>query len=135
MDSPLAEAKQAEMSDSQDAFKAALTQTGILVGAALAFCAGVFLVQGQEPATAWFAAYILEESLSIDNLFVFSLIFSYFQTPTAAQPKVLRYGLLAAIALRGAPEALPSPPAGGEWARGACGPGACGRCGVREGLA
>ena len=91
-----------EMTDSQDAFKAAMTQTGILFGAALAFCSGVFLVQGQEPATAWFAAYILEESLSIDNLFVFSLIFDYFQTPLDAQPRVLRWGLIVAVVLRAA---------------------------------
>ena len=90
------------MSGSQDAFKAALTQTGIFVAAALVFCAGVFLVQGQEAATAWFAAYILEESLSIDNLFVFSLIFDYFQTPLGAQPRVLKWGLIVAVVLRAA---------------------------------
>lgn len=91
-----------ELTDSEEVFKAALTQTSILVGAALAFCAGVFLVQGQEPATAWFAAYILEESLSIDNLFVFSLIFDYFQTPLNAQPRVLKWGLVVAVVLRAA---------------------------------
>lgn len=53
--------------------------------AALVFCSGVFLVRGGEDASAWLAAYVLEESLSIDNLFVFTLIFSYFQTPLSAQ--------------------------------------------------
>lgn len=68
--------------------------------ASVAFGAGVWAFRGAEDGFAWFAAYLLEESLSVDNLFVFSLIFTYFQTPTIAQPKVLRYGLLAAVVLR-----------------------------------
>jgi len=79
----------------------ALQQTGIAVAAACAFCAGVFLTRGGADASAWLAAYVLEESLSIDNLFVFTLIFDYFQTPTSAQPRVLRWGLIAAVVLRG----------------------------------
>merc|ERR1719163_1614990 len=90
----------AQAADMAEEMKAALTQTAILVAAAVVFCAGVLLFRGQEDATAWFAAYILEESLSIDNLFVFSLIFDYFQTPTASQPRVLRWGLIVAVALR-----------------------------------
>jgi TerC family integral membrane protein len=86
----------------RDEFAAAISQTGLLFGAALAFCSGVFLVRGPEDATAWFAAYILEESLSVDNLFVFSLIFDYFQTPANAQPRVLRWGLIVAVVLRAA---------------------------------
>jgi len=78
----------------------AIKFTGLAFVAALVFCFGVFATRGMEDATAWFAAYILEQSLSIDNLFVFSLIFDYFQTPSASQPRVLKWGLLAAIALR-----------------------------------
>lgn len=81
----------------------ALPQVKAVVAATLAallFGSGVWYVRGAEDGFAWFAAYLLEESLSIDNLFVFSLIFSYFQTPVTAQPKVLRYGLLAAVVLR-----------------------------------
>jgi len=80
--------------------QAALQQTAVAVGAACAFCAGVFATRGADDASAWFAAYVLEESLSIDNLFVFSLIFDYFQTPAFAQPRVLKWGLIAAVALR-----------------------------------
>ena len=83
-----------------DETRAALQQTAITVAAACAFCAGVFATRGAEDASAWFAAYVLEESLSIDNLFVFSLIFDYFQTPSFAQPRVLKWGLLAAVVLR-----------------------------------
>ena len=79
----------------------ALAQTAIAVAAACAFGAGVFAMRGGEDASAWFAAYVLEESLSVDNLFVFSLIFDYFKTPAFAQPRVLRWGLIGAVVLRG----------------------------------
>jgi len=78
----------------------ALQQTAIAISAALVFCTGVFLTRGSSDASAWLAAYVLEESLSVDNLFVFTLIFDYFQTPTSAQPRVLRWGLIAAVVLR-----------------------------------
>jgi hypothetical protein len=45
-------------------------------------------VEGSEKAQEYFAGYLLEQSLSIDNLFVFVLVFNYFKTPPAAQPKV-----------------------------------------------
>jgi hypothetical protein len=45
-------------------------------------------VEGSEKAQEYFAGYLLEQSLSIDNLFVFVLVFNYFKTPAAAQPKV-----------------------------------------------
>jgi len=82
------------------ATRGALQQTAICVAAACTFCAGVFASRGADDASAWFAAYVLEESLSIDNLFVFSLIFDYFQTPPFAQPRVLKYGLIVAVVLR-----------------------------------
>ena len=78
----------------------AIVQVGLALAAACVFGAGVFVLRGGEDASAWFAAYVLEESLSIDTLFVFSLIFDYFQTPTFAQPRVLRWGLIAAVVLR-----------------------------------
>jgi len=95
------EASDAAVVDDGDEMAGAVRGMLLAVAASIAFGGGVWTFRGAEDGSAWFAAYILEESLSIDNLFVFSLIFSYFQTPTAAQPKVLRYGLLAAIALRG----------------------------------
>ena len=78
----------------------ALLETALAVAAAIMFGIGVFATRGVDDASAWFAAYVLEESLSIDNLFVFSLIFDYFQTPGYAQPRVLRWGLIAAVVLR-----------------------------------
>ena len=127
------EASDAAVVDDGDEMAGAVRGMLLAVAASIAFGGGVWTFRGAEDGSAWFAAYILEESLSIDNLFVFSLIFSYFQTPPASQPKVLRYGLLAAIALRGAPEALPSPQALGASGRegraglGRAGGVACGR--------
>lgn len=82
--------------------QAAFMQTILAIAAATSFCSAILVSRGLEAASAWLAAYVLEESLSVDNLFVFSLIFDYFKTPTYAQPRVLKLGLLAAIFLRGA---------------------------------
>jgi TerC family integral membrane protein len=75
-------------------------QLAALVGAAVAFGAGVWYVQGPEKAQEYFAGYLLEQSLSIDNLFVFILVFNYFRTPPDLQTKVLTYGLATAAVLR-----------------------------------
>lgn len=83
-------------------FANALRQTAICVAAAVVFGAGVFVTRGVEDGSAWFAAYVLEESLSIDNLFVFSLIFDFFKTPANVQPTVLQYGFAGALVLRAA---------------------------------
>ena len=70
------------------------------VGAACAFGAGIWYTQGAEKAQEYFAGYLLEQSLSVDNLFVFVLVFNFFKTPAAVQPKVLTYGILTAAVLR-----------------------------------
>jgi TerC family integral membrane protein len=56
--------------------------------------------EGPEKAQEFFAGYLLEQSLSIDNLFVFVLVFNYFKTPIESQPKVLTYGIATAAVLR-----------------------------------
>lgn len=86
--------------DTEAVVKKALAQTGVTVAAAGLFCVGVALTSGADAAEQWLAAYVLEESLSVDNLFVFSLIFQYFQTPATAQPRVLAWGLIGAAVLR-----------------------------------
>jgi len=70
------------------------------VGAAVAFGVGILYVQGPEKAQEYFAGYLLEQSLSIDNLFVFVLVFNFFKTPPAYQNKVLTYGIATAAFLR-----------------------------------
>ncbi|KAI8471645.1 MAG: integral membrane protein TerC family-domain-containing protein [Monoraphidium minutum] len=79
-----------------------LEALALWVGAAVAFGAGVWYVQGAEKAQEFFAGYLLEQSLSVDNLFVFVLVFNYFKTPLAYQPKVLTYGIATAAVLRAA---------------------------------
>ena len=58
------------------------------IGAAVLFGIGVWGVAGAEKAQEYFAGYLLEQSLSVDNLFVFILVFKYFKTPRLDQEKV-----------------------------------------------
>lgn len=67
---------------------------------ALAFNYGIYIWKGQELALEFLTAYVLEKSLSVDNLFVFVLLFSTFGVPTAYQHKVLFWGVIGAIFLR-----------------------------------
>lgn len=67
---------------------------------ALAFNVGIYFVSGKELAMQFLAGYILERSLSVDNLFVFLLIFSYFKVPVQYQYKVLFWGILGALVMR-----------------------------------
>jgi len=75
-------------------------QALLSVGAAALFGAGVWGVLGPSKGEEFFAGYLLEQSLSIDNLFVFVLVFSQFQTPVASQKVVLSYGIATAAVLR-----------------------------------
>eukprot|EP00747_Dinoflagellata_sp_TGD_P210479 gnl/TRDRNA2_/TRDRNA2_83741_c0_seq1.p1 gnl/TRDRNA2_/TRDRNA2_83741_c0~~gnl/TRDRNA2_/TRDRNA2_83741_c0_seq1.p1 ORF type:complete len:688 (+),score=134.12 gnl/TRDRNA2_/TRDRNA2_83741_c0_seq1:69-2066(+) len=71
------------------------------VGSAFVFCAGVFATKGSTSGEEWLAGYLLEQSLSVDNLFVFVLVFNYFQVaPGEPQEKILKYGILGAAVLR-----------------------------------
>ncbi|KAK9838172.1 hypothetical protein WJX81_006466 [Elliptochloris bilobata] len=68
--------------------------------AAAAFNLGIWAFMGPAKAEEFFAGYLLEQSLSVDNLFVFIIIFTYFQTPRRDQDKVLAYGIATAAVLR-----------------------------------
>lgn len=85
----------------RDPFSVNLLWSIFWVGLALFFCAGVNTFMGHEMAMQFLAAYVLEKSLSIDNLFVFLLVFSYFKIPTAAQKRVLKWGIIGAVVMRG----------------------------------
>lgn len=80
----------------------AIAATILWVGAALIFAAFVLRILGSEPATQYLAGYAIEEALSIDNLFVFLLLFKLFRIETLYQPKVLFWGVAGAIVMRGA---------------------------------
>ena len=81
-------------------FKEALSWSLGLIAFAHLF--GLFLLwrEGTGPALEYYTGYLIELSLSVDNLFVFILIFSYFGVPAEAQPKVLKWGILGAIVMR-----------------------------------
>jgi tellurite resistance protein TerC len=81
-------------------FKEAMSWSLGLIAFALLF--GLFLgwKEGTQHALEYYTGYLIELSLSVDNLFVFILIFNYFGVPAAAQPKVLKWGILGAIVMR-----------------------------------
>jgi tellurite resistance protein TerC len=67
----------------------------------LAFAGFLWWWQGRGPAEEYLAGFLIEKSLSIDNLFVFALIFAYFAVPPAFQRRVIFFGIVGAIVLRG----------------------------------
>jgi len=82
-------------------FREALSWTLVWVGLAIAFNAGVWYLLGHDKALEFLTGYIIEESLSVDNLFVFIMIFSYFRISRAHQPKILKWGIIGALVMRG----------------------------------
>ena len=73
----------------------------VWIGLALVFNAGIYYTRGSELALEFLAGYLIEKSLSVDNIFVFLLIFSYFSVPLAYQRRVLLWGILGALVMRG----------------------------------
>jgi len=71
------------------------------VGVGLAFGAWVALTRGSVAAAEYYAAYLLEQSLSVDNIFVFVIVFSELHVPAEYQHRVLRWGVLGAVVFRG----------------------------------
>ena len=82
--------------------KAAAVWTLVWVTLALGFNAAVWRWMGPTKALEFLTGYLIEYSLSVDNIFVFVLIFSYFAVPAAYQHRVLLLGILSALVLRGA---------------------------------
>jgi tellurite resistance protein TerC len=66
----------------------------------LLFNAGLWWLRGPVPAVEFFTGYLIEKSLSVDNIFVFALLFSYFAVPPAYQHRVLFWGILGALVMR-----------------------------------
>jgi tellurite resistance protein TerC len=82
--------------------KEALIWSGVWVILALAFNVGIYLLQGRQQALEFLAGYLVERSLSMDNIFVFLIIFSYFKVPQKFQHEVLFWGILGALIMRAA---------------------------------
>jgi tellurite resistance protein TerC len=71
------------------------------VSLALTFGVGVYLFAGPQKGLEFFAGYVIEETLSVDNMFVFVLIFGFFRVPARYQHRVLFWGILGALVMRG----------------------------------
>ncbi|MCI0342293.1 MAG: TerC family protein [Planctomycetales bacterium] len=83
-------------------FREALWESLGWIGVSLAFGAWIWHRYGAAGGFEWLTGYAIEKALSADNLFVFVLIFAYFKVPAAYQHRVLYYGILGAVLMRGA---------------------------------
>src|SRR5512143_1139393 len=75
--------------------------TAVWVALALLFAGGLYLFSGRHVALTFLTGYVVEEALSADNIFVMVLIFEYFRVPKVSQHRVLFYGILGALLMRG----------------------------------
>ncbi|HEV3511248.1 MAG TPA: TerC family protein [Candidatus Sulfotelmatobacter sp.] len=82
-------------------FREALGWSAMYVAMAAAFAAVLYFWQGRQSGLEFVTGYVLELSLSVDNLFVFLVIFNYFAVPDEQQHRVLFWGILGALVLRG----------------------------------
>lgn len=82
-------------------FREALGWSAMWIMLAVAFAVLVYFWRGRPATLEFITGYVIELSLSVDNLFVFLLIFRYFRVPTAHQHKVLFWGILGALIMRG----------------------------------
>nr|XP_048321422.1 thylakoid membrane protein TERC, chloroplastic [Ziziphus jujuba var. spinosa] len=92
--------RNSEKSEEDESFISSVKTVALCVCTAVAFGIGVGLKDGVGKASEFFAGYILEQSLSVDNLFVFVLIFKYFKVPIMYQNRVLSYGIAGAVIFR-----------------------------------
>lgn len=84
----------------REKYKSSVRSAALWVCSAVAFGVGLGLKDGVGRASEFFAGYLLEQSLSVDNLFVFVLIFKYFKVPIMYQSRVLSYGIAGAVIFR-----------------------------------
>lgn len=81
--------------------KEALGWSAFWIFLSLLFNVGLYFWQGRDVALQFLTGYLIEKSLSVDNLFVFLMLFSYFKVPAKYQHKVLFWGILGALVMRG----------------------------------
>lgn len=87
--------------DHEIKIKEAFIWTVVWISLALVFNLFLYLWQGQEMALQFLTGYLIEKSLSVDNIFVFSVVFAYFHVPKAYLHRVLFWGILSALIMRG----------------------------------
>lgn len=75
--------------------------SAVWIGLSLCFNAGVYVFMGPQAGLEFLTGYLVEKALSVDNIFVFVLIFSYFAVPLRYQHRILFWGILGALVLRG----------------------------------
>ena len=92
---------QFKLRDRALSMRAALHRVAIWVLVSLAFNAVVWKLRGPDTALDFLTCYLIEYSLSVDNIFIFVLIFAYFRVPPIAQHRVLVWGILGALVMRG----------------------------------
>src|SRR5574341_1512145 len=80
--------------------KEALLWSAVWIALALTFNLGIYIWQGERAALEFLTGYLIEKSLSVDNIFVFVMVFSYFRVPAVYQHKVLFWGILGALIMR-----------------------------------
>ena len=80
--------------------KKSLIHLGFWIGMALIFNAGIYIFMGHEKALAFLGGYVIEQSLSLDNLFLFLIIFECFAVNPQYQKRIFTYGIIGAIILR-----------------------------------
>lgn len=80
--------------------KDALISSAIWISIALLFNLGIYYFRGSEDALAFLTGYLIEKSLSVDNIFVFVMVFAYFNVPIKYQYKILFWGIIGALLMR-----------------------------------
>lgn len=81
-------------------FREALAWSIVWITLALCFNAGIYATMGSDKALEFFTGYVIEKSLSVDNLFVFVMIFSYFGVRGHHQARILKWGIIGALVMR-----------------------------------
>jgi tellurite resistance protein TerC len=80
--------------------KNALAWSAVWIALAVSFCVVVYFWHGKQASLEFLTGYLIEQSLSVDNLFVFLVLFQYFKVPAEYQHKVLFWGIIGALVMR-----------------------------------